>query len=185
VDAHADFATPQESRTGSAASMCLGLAVGRGDTPLSRLAGAAPLVDARDVALVGRRDVADARYGHAALAESPVLDLPDTELLVRGFANLAAAALGRVASPDVRGFWIHLDVDVINPAVMQAVDSPERGGPMPDELRGLLTPLVQHSHALGMSLSIYDPALDPDREYALQLVNLLETLFTLQGTGRR
>jgi arginase len=40
VDAHADFATPQESQTGSVASMCLALAVGRGDTPLARLAGA-------------------------------------------------------------------------------------------------------------------------------------------------
>ena len=40
VDAHADFGTPEESRTGSVASMCLALAVGRGDTPLARLAGA-------------------------------------------------------------------------------------------------------------------------------------------------
>ena len=38
-DAHADFGTPEESRTGSAASMCLAFAVGRGETPLARLAG--------------------------------------------------------------------------------------------------------------------------------------------------
>src|SRR4029453_19325477 len=45
VDAHADFATPEESRTGSVASMCLGMAVGRGNSPLARLAGRAPLGD--------------------------------------------------------------------------------------------------------------------------------------------
>ena len=39
VDAHADFGTPEESHTGSVASMCLALAVGRGDIPLARLAG--------------------------------------------------------------------------------------------------------------------------------------------------
>jgi arginase family enzyme len=44
VDAHADFATPEESQTGSVASMCLGLAVGRGDTQLARIGGQDPLV---------------------------------------------------------------------------------------------------------------------------------------------
>ena len=39
VDGHADFASPEESMTGSVASMGLALAVGRGDTPLARLAG--------------------------------------------------------------------------------------------------------------------------------------------------
>ena len=39
LDAHADFATPEESRTGSVASMALGLASGRGNTPLARLGG--------------------------------------------------------------------------------------------------------------------------------------------------
>jgi arginase len=76
VDGHADFATLQESQTGSVASMCLGLAVGRGDTPLARLAGSNPLVESRDVALLGSRDAADAWYGHEALAASEILDLP-------------------------------------------------------------------------------------------------------------
>lgn len=69
VDAHADFATPEESRTGSVASMDLALAVGRGDTAL-----------------------------------------------------------------------------------------------------------VQHPKALGLQLTIYDPALDPDRSCAARLVKLLEAL---------
>src|SRR5918996_3161272 len=83
VDAHADFATPEESRTGSVSSMCLGLASGRGDSPLARLAGRAALVDGRHVALIGRRDGADAWYGQAALSASGVLDLPDSELFTR------------------------------------------------------------------------------------------------------
>jgi arginase len=175
-DAHADFATPEESRTGSVASMGLALATGRGETPLARLAGRRPLVDLQDVALIGRRDAGDAWYGHMALAASPILDLPDTELLTQPPGQLAAVALTRVAAPEVQGFWIHLDADVLNPAVMFAVDSPEPGGPMPDELVSMLNPLVRHPHALGLSLSIYDPALDPDRSCARKLVRLLEAL---------
>jgi arginase len=176
LDAHADYATPAESRTGSVASMSLALAAGRGDTPLARLAGRAPLVEGRHVALVGRRDAGEAWYGHAALAGSAILDLPDSEFVTRELEDLAVASLARVAGADVRGFWIQIDADILNPAVMPAVDSPEPGGPMPSELISLVSPLIRHPHALGLSLTIYDPALDPDRSCARRLVSLLEAL---------
>jgi arginase len=185
VDAHADFATPEESMTGSVASMALALATGRGETPLARLGGRAPLVDGRRVSLVGRRDEADGWYGHAALASSQILDLPHADLVPQDYGYLAAAALTRAAAGDVRGFWIHVDADVLNPVVMSAVDSPEPGGPMPGELVTLLTPLVQHPRALGLSLSIYDPALDPDRSGARQLVHLLEEILRRERGARR
>ncbi len=172
----ADFATPDESPTGSVASMCLGLAVGRGDTPLARLAGAEPLVDGRDVALVGRRDAADPWYGHAALAASEVLDIPDAALVERGSDEVAASAVARLTSARLKGFWIHLDADVINPTDMPAVDSPEPGGPTLDQIVKLLAPLIRHPRALGLELTIYDPGLDPDRACAGRLVALLEAL---------
>ncbi len=65
---------------------------------------------------------------------------------------------------------------MINPAAMPAVDSPEPGGPMPDEIVSLLTPLVRHPLAIGLDLSVYDPALDADRSCARELVGLLEAL---------
>jgi arginase len=176
VDAHADFATPEESRTGSVASMCLALASGRGDTPLARLAGRTSLVDGRHVALLGRRDAAEPWYGHAALAASPILDLSDDDLTSGSVRDVTIASLARVAAPDARGFWIHLDVDALNPAVMSAVDSPEPGGLLADELVALLAPLVSHPRALGLDVAIYDPALDADRSCARRLVSLLEAL---------
>ena len=182
VDGHADFATPEESHSGSAASMCLGLAVGRGDTPLARLGGG-PLVAARDVVLIGRRDQHEPWYGHEALARSGALDLPDDTVRTEGYAGAARAALERVASPGLSGFWIHLDVDVLDPTVMPAVDSPEPGGPGMDELEELLAPLVRHPKALGMELTIYDPALDPDRSCGARLVNLLERLLAPSASG--
>jgi arginase len=180
VDAHADFETPDESHTGSVASMCLALAVGRGETPLARLTGDGPLVHGKDVVLIGRRDAAEPWYGHAALAASPILDIPGAALSNRGMADVAAAALKRLTSPgpseEPRGFWIHLDADVINPSVMPAVDSPEPGGPTIEELVDLLTPLVRHPRALGLELTIYDPGLDPDRSCASRLLSLLENV---------
>jgi arginase len=176
VDAHADFATPEESRTGSVASMCLAFASGRGETPLARLSGRAPLVEGKHIALVGRRDAAQPWYGHKALSASPILDFPDSELLTQDFDEVVSASLRRVTAEDLEGFWIQLDADVLNPAVMSAVDSPEPGGLMPSELVQFLTPLVRHPLALGLSLTTYDPAFDADRSGARQLVRLLEAL---------
>lgn len=176
LDAHADFATPEESRTGSVASMCLALAVGHGDSPLARLAGPTPVVRAEDVALIGRRDASEPGYGHAALSVSGILDLPDSAFQPGGAAAIVSTALARVGRADLSGFWIHVDADVLNPLVMPAVGTHAPGGPGIDELAALLAPLVEHPRALGMHLTLYDPSLDPDRSCALRLVALFETL---------
>jgi arginase len=174
VDAHADFASPQESRTGSAASMCLALAVGRGDTPLARLGGDEPLARGSDTVLIGRRDHADSWYGHDALRTSQILDLSGAAVREHGPAAAAGVALDRLARSDLAGFWIHVDTDVIDPSVVPAVDSPEPGGLGLDEMAGLLTPLVQDPRALGLEITIYDPNLDPDRKSAERLADLLK-----------
>lgn len=189
VDGHADFSIPEESTTGSMASMGLALAVGRGESPLARLAGEEPLVRGGDVALIGRRDQGQS-YGHDALAVSGILDLPWAAIAPDGatvrptaLADTASTVLDRVAASDIAGFWIHVDADVLNPEVMPAVGSPEPGGPDIDELAALLTPLVDHPKALGIAIALYDPSLDPDRSSAGRLVELLAK--SIVGGGRR
>jgi len=181
VDAHADFASPEESQTGSVGSMALALATGRGDTALSRLGGSVPLVGDRHVALLGRRDDAAGSYGQTTLATSSILDVTSAQLLADDWLEVAATTLDHVAPPNVRGFWIQIDADVLDPDAMAAVDSPEPDGLTPRELLRVLTPLVRHPRALGLSLTTYDPALDPDRSCARRLVNMLEALL---GSGR-
>jgi len=175
LDAHADFASLGDSVSGSVSSMALSFATGRGSSALSRLGGAMPLVGDHQVALLGRRDDGRERHGHGALAESSILDVPSAQLQ-DDWLEVAATALDQVAPPDVRGYWIQVDVDVLDPAAMAAVEAPEPGGLTPRELLRVLTPLVQHPRALGLSLTTYDPALDPDRSCARRLVNVLEAL---------
>ncbi|MGQ0640501.1 MAG: arginase family protein [Gemmatimonadaceae bacterium] len=177
VDAHADFATPEQSRTGSVASMCLALAVGRGDTPLARLNGAEPLVRGEDVVLIGRRDEAAAPwYGQDDLEPNGVLDLTNALVRERGPSIITRDALERLSSEPLASFWIHVDADVLDPAIMPAVDSPEPNGVTLGTLEQLLLPLVRHPCALGVELTIYDPVLDPDRAAAARLADLLEHL---------
>jgi arginase len=180
VDAHADFSTPHLSQTGSAASMCLALAVGRGETQLASLGGNAPLVHPENVVLLGRRDQGKSWYGHDALRASRILDIPDSAIRKRGIADASSRALQRVTSSQVDGFWIHIDADVIDPTEVPAVDSPVPDGLRLAQLVELLAPLARHPRALGLELTIYDPKLDPDQSSAGRLSGMLQQL--LLGT---
>jgi arginase len=174
VDGHADFATPAESITGSAASMDLALAIGRGDSPLARMAGEAPLVAHGDVVLLGRRDHAEPWYGHDARARSAILDLPREALRGAALRSSVDSTLTRLARPELAGFWIHFDADVLDERVMPAVDSPAPDGLSPDEAVELLARLAGHPKALGLQVTIYDPALDRDGTSGDLLAGLLE-----------
>ncbi len=159
IDGHHDFNTPTSSETGGAAGMDLALATGRGDTPLARLNGAGPLVRDEHVVTFGIRDVASTgnfRGTGIRNADSPEHAL---EML------------------DDRPFFIHLDVDALDPAFMPFVDEPVAGGLDPQSLSALLAKLVHHPRALGMEVTIYDPKQDPDGDGAALIVDVLESAF--------
>jgi arginase len=170
VDGHADFATPEESVTGSAASMCAAFAVGRGDSALAQLTDT-PLVKGSNLAIIGRRDDSY-NYGQAALHAAGALDIPAADVRSRGVVAAAAVTLERLS--DVSRLWIHVDADVLDPSVMPAVDSPEPSGFSVDELVSVLRPFVRDPRAAGLQLTIYDPNLDSHGTCAETLVSVLE-----------
>jgi arginase len=178
VDAHADIDSPEDSRNGSASRMALGFAVGRGNSALAHLDGPGPLVEPRHAAVIGRRDDLP-QQDDDPLAAASILDVRISERDdAMQLSHAGNRALSRIGAHGVRGFWIHVDADVLNPLAMPAVGSPEPGGVMPQQLLTLLAPLLIDPRALGMSVSVYDPALDPDRSGARQLVQTLTALLT-------
>jgi arginase len=151
---------------GSVAGEDLAVVTGRGAEQLTDLEGRRPLVRDGDVVAVGHRNLAG--------LEDEVLATPmalyDVAALRRhGPAAAAEAALAGLAGRGVEGFWIHLDSDVLDPAVMPAVDSPEPGGLAYDELVALLRVFTASTLAVGMQLTIFDPELDPDGHLAAEL----------------
>ena len=76
-----------------------------------------------------------------------------------------------------RDFFVHVDVDVLDPVFMPFVDTPEPGGLHPDTLTALLAPLVRHPRAVGMEMTIYDPRNDHDGRGAVLLADILERAF--------
>ena len=81
------------------------------------------------------------------------------------------------------GYWIHLDVDILDPSVMPAVDGPDPGGLGAAELTGLLADLAPR--AAGAHVTVFDPDLDPDGSHALLLANIIVEGLGPLGRDRR
>lgn len=69
------------------------------------------------------------------------------------------------------GYWLHLDVDVLDSIFMPAVDSPDPGGLDPEQLVELLKALAPG--AIGGQVTVFDPDLDPDGRYATLLTEII------------
>ena len=173
LDGHADFYQPEASPTGEAADMDLALSTGRGPDIVTDIEGLRPLVRDADVAVLGPRDAEQAReYGSQPLP--PTIFAQDLEELRRVGADEAArAAIEHLIRPELDGFWIHLDVDVLDDAIMPAV-----GYRMPDgiswqELETILNAAMRSGHARGINITIFEPKRDKTGGIARELVNSL------------
>ena len=126
-----------------------------------------------DVAVLGPRDAEQAReYGSPALP--PTIFAQDLQELRRVGADEAArAAIDHLCRPELDGFWIHLDVDVLDDAIMPAV-----GYRMPDglswqELETILDAAMRSGRARGINITIFEPKRDQSGSIARDLVNTL------------
>jgi arginase len=179
VDGHADFYQPDANPNGEAASMELAFATGRGPAPLTNLEGRGPLVRNEDVVAFGFRDQDEqARYGSQPLPPGiRALDLAAVRRL--GIATAAAAAVRHVARRDLDGFFLHLDADVLDDAIMPAVDYRLSGGLSAVELRHVLRAAAASGRLAGLEVTIYNPSLDHDGSAGRLLADALVDGLTL------
>lgn len=175
VDGHVDFYQPEASPTGEVADMDLALATGRGPSLLAELDTSGPLVRDEDVAAVGARDSNERHAAGSQDIESTGIHLFELESVRhRGIDPVAREAPGVVARSDLTlGFWLHVDADVLDDAVMPAVDYRQVGGLAPTELIALLRAAQSSERLRGLSVAIYNPALDPAGEAGRVLVDCL------------
>jgi arginase len=174
LDGHADFQHPDDEPHGEVASLDLALATGRGPRPLTDLDGLAPLVRAEDVALIGYRDFDDNdRFGSEHVRDSGITVLDYRDLRAGTIPLILDRALATVTKPELQGFWVHFDVDVLDDAIMPAVDYRYEGGLSWDEAAQLLQGLLSRPGARGLEVTIFNPDLDPDGSIARDLCDLI------------
>jgi arginase len=174
LDGHADFYQPEAEPAGEAASMVLALVTGHGPEIVADLEGRGPFVRDEDAVLFAVRD-AEHAVAEGSQPLPSTLSAIDLQAVreggVEGAALAALSRLTREGGPG--GFWIHLDVDVLDDAIMPAVDYRLPDGLSWTELTTVLRAALISGHAAGLDVTIFNPLLDPDGRLARALVDAL------------
>jgi arginase len=155
--------------------MDLALVTGHGPTLLTEFDGKAPLVRQTDAVAFGFRDAEDQlQYGNQPLpAELRSFDLATVRRA--GVAAAASDAIAHLSRAELDGFWIHIDADCLDDAVMPAVDFRLPEGLAPEELQTVLRRALDSGRAVGREVTIYNPALDEHGRAGQMLADLLVT----------
>jgi arginase len=183
IDGHADFFQPEADPYGEAASMDLAFVTGHGPTLLTEFEGRSPLIRETDAVAFGFRDAEDqAKYGSQPLPkELRSFDLPMIQRV--GIAAAAREAVAHLSRSELDGFWVHVDADCLDDAVMPAVDFRIPGGLLPEQLETVLTMALDSGCAVGLEITIYNPALDADGRAGKLLADLLVNVLSESRTS--
>ena len=148
VDAHGDFNTLATTPSHYVSGMCLAHVCGRSVAPLL-WPGARRIADDH-VALVGGRALDPGERQN--LDRSQVTHIPFDARHVDLAPVIAFARRKKI--------WLHIDVDVVDPAQMPAVVFPAPGGVPLRTLRELVTQLISVADVRGFEVCGYDPNAD-------------------------
>ncbi|HUQ10865.1 MAG TPA: arginase family protein [Steroidobacteraceae bacterium] len=180
VDGHSDFFHPgnydTHARLGSAAGMDLALATGRGEQILTRWPGIdGPLVADDDAIQAGERDAEDADYDkfYGDIVRTSITRHTIQQIHREGIVRTAERIVARLSQRGIERAWLHVDLDVLDEQVMNAVDSPGTPGFDYAQLSTLLRALIGSGRVIGLDVCIYDPDLDPGHRFAKPIVDCL------------
>lgn len=180
IDGHTDFRHPGNSDScASLAGEDLAAAIGLHWPAIARPDGRR-LFDPADVVHVGCRDD-DEHLAEVAALLALAVPASQVRTSARDRQRAVGAIKAVVARGELDGYWLHVDVDVLDPAVMPAVDSPAPGGLGPGEFTGLLRSLAPR--AAGAHVTVFDPDLDPDGTYARLLAGCVADGLAELGTS--
>jgi arginase len=157
LDAHGDLNTPATSQSGFLDGMAAATLLGWcHEKETARIDGFRPLAVQRFV-LVGARDLdpgeveSTTRHGVRVLSPGDAASEP------------ALAAALDAALPSADGVWLHIDLDVLDPAPLAPANTftPAGGLSLYHAIR-VVQECAARAPVLGMTMSSYDPSCDPE-----------------------
>lgn len=166
IDAHGDFNTLATTPSHFVGGMCLAHVCGK---HLGTLLWPGVRAFPEDqVLLVGARalDPGELRNLERSKVRRFVFDAGSCET-----APLVGAARRRE-------LWIHVDLDVVDPREMFAVNFPEPGGVSFDALAAALRALAEVATIRGIEVCAYDPRQDPERRLAPRIAQVIAPLLS-------
>ena len=159
-DAHGDFNTWETTPSGFLGGMPLAMLVGRGEQTILEAVGL-NTIDETKVILTDARDLDPGE--RESLEESQVVHMTNVEELIN-------YPLG------VGDLYIHFDTDIVDPSEAPGMNYPAPGGPSVNTLQRVFQHLAHTRRIVAVSLSSWNPSLDPDGRSQTTAMSLLHTL---------
>src|ERR1700752_2899016 len=177
IDAHTDINTPDSSPSGNVHGMPLASIMGYGPPELTDLGGIKPMVEPRNVTLVGIRDL-DSKE-RRLVKDSGVHVFTMRDIDERGMREVMAEAL-RFAGDDTAGIAVSLDMDFVDPTDAPGVGTPVRGGVTYREAHLALEMIADSKSMVSFELVEINPVIEEHNPTALLGVELV-----LSGLGKK
>lgn len=159
-DAHGDFNTWETTPSGFLGGMPLAMLVGKGDQRLVDALNLQPLPENR-VWLTDGRDLDPEERG--LIESSQIHHMADVK------------TLAELKFPDVP-VYIHIDTDIIDPDDAPAMNYPAGSGPALGDLHAVMNYLHRSTDIAAVSISTWNPKLDPGGQSRRVCMGLLNTL---------
>ncbi|MDN3443451.1 arginase family protein [Microbacterium sp. APC 3901] len=142
-DAHADLHTPDTSPSGAFSGMALRAVLGEGEPQLA----VTPGISRNRVVTVGMRNLEDSEVeALEGLTQLSVRDLDSPDALADA-----------VEATGARRVWVHIDVDVLDPAEIAGVSSPAPFGLAPAALSAAIRALRSRVPLAGATIAGFAP----------------------------
>ena len=177
LDAHGDMNTPESSPSGNIHGMPLAAIIGYGSPELVELMGFKPKVEARNVAVVGARDL-DAKE-RRIVKESGIHVFTMRDIDERGMRDVMAEAL-RFVTDDTDGVAVSLDLDFVDPEDAPGVGTPVRGGVTYREAHLAMEMIADSESMASLEVVEINPVIDEHNKTAMLGVELV-----LSGLGKK
>jgi len=172
VDAHGDMNTPDTSPSGNIHGMPLASLLGLGDKKLIGIGGKGPKVKARNVALIGIRDL-DENEKHN-LRETGVHVFTMKEIDRYGMPRVCERAI-EAASDQTDGIHVSFDIDAADPALAVGTGTKARGGLTYRECHLFMEMMADSEMLCGLDLVEVNPLEDAYNQTAVLASELIQS----------
>lgn len=173
LDGHTDFMNVSLSETGGVGGMAASIVTGNGHEKLTNILNLSPYIKEENLWCVGNREYDDEYENEIRNSSATYFSLD--MLRKQGIENCINSFLSHIKNLD--GFWLHIDVDVLNDSIMPCVDSRTTDGLTYEEFNELTSYLFQSEKLSGLEITILDPDLDSTGQYTKEFVTNITTTF--------
>ena len=175
LDGHTDFMDISLSETGGAGGMAASIVTGNGHQKLTNILNLSPYIKEENLWCVGNREYDDEYENEIRKSSATYISLQ--ELRKQGITKSVKTFLSEVENKNLDGFWLHIDVDVLNDDIMPCVDSRTPDGLTYEEFNELTSYLFESQKLSGLEITILDPDLDETGQYTKDFVINITTAF--------